>query len=985
MIRALGVTAVVFALAACAGPGGDRIGSLNRKRVEVDEPVIEGALEKAMAAYRRFLEETEEESAATPEAMRRLADLQLAAATGSYDYVEEAARRPARVEAGEAADAPRAAVTTVRESEREFEARATRIADLSPAAAPELPPDAEAAAALDKARAEEAIVLYTRLLERYPLYPRNDQVLYQLARAYEESGRPEEAMAVLDRLVREYPQSVHYDEAQFRRGEIFFVRKAYRDAERAYAEVVRVGERSAFFDQALFKRGWSIFKQSDYERALDDFFRLLDIKTAAGHHIPNEHNKTEHQRVLDTFRVVSLSFSYLGGPEAVARYLARRGVPPYENLVYMHLAEHYFEKRRYQDAADVYKAFLARRPLHEAAPVYHMRIIEIYREGRFPRLVLEAKREFAERYDPAAEYWKHHDLGRRPDVLAFVKSNLVDLAKHYHALSQQARKRDERQAAYREAVGWYRRFLKHFADDPQAPELNFLLADLLYENRAFGEAALEYERTAYGYPPHPRAAEAGYAAVLAYREHEKNAPPAEQRRVHLQAIRSALQFADTFPAHPQAPAVLTHAAENLYALGEHERALAAARTVVERHGDKADAALLTAAWTVIGHAQFDLARYAEAENAYAQVLARLPANDPRRAALVEKQAAAVYKQAEAHQIAGEREQAVADYLRVARIAPGSAIHETAQLDAAALLIQLENWPRAREVLEAFRRLFPNSQHQGDVTTKLAYVYERSGDTLAAAREYTRIADLGDDPALRREALHKAAELYEQGGKLEQAAALFERLLRELPGDFEQALEARAKLADLYGALGRADARRAELERIVAEEAAAGRRQTPRSRHLAASAALALAEPLVTAFAAQKLGAPFEKTLARKKQLMQRAMDAFTRIVDYGVAETTAAATYHIAELYHRFSRDLLDSERPDDLNELELEQYELLLEEQAYPFEEKAIAIHQKNLELLTRGVYNPWILKSLDRLAELVPARYAKREKQEPYFASIY
>ena len=36
----------------------------------------------------------------------------------------------------------------------------------------------------------EAIKLYTSLLKAYPDYPRNDQVLYQLARAYETTGQP---------------------------------------------------------------------------------------------------------------------------------------------------------------------------------------------------------------------------------------------------------------------------------------------------------------------------------------------------------------------------------------------------------------------------------------------------------------------------------------------------------------------------------------------------------------------------------------------------------------------------------------------------------------------------------------------------------------------------------------------------------------------------------------------------------------------------
>jgi len=66
---------------------------------------------------------------------------------------------------------------------------------------------------------------------------------------------------------------------------------------------------------------------------------------------------------------------------------------------------------------------------------------------------------------------------------------------------------------------------------------------------------------------------------------------------------------------------------------------------------------------------------------------------------------------------------------------------------------------------------------------------------------------------------------------------------------------------------------------------------------------------------------------------------------------------------------------PRGLSPMELEEYELALEEQAYPFEEKGIEVHESNLKLIGQGVYNVWIDKSLQKLAKSMPARYAKPE----------
>ncbi|MBK7950041.1 MAG: hypothetical protein IPK00_15115 [Deltaproteobacteria bacterium] len=118
--------------------------------------------------------------------------------------------------------------------------------------------------------------------------------------------------------------------------------------------------------------------------------------------------------------------------------------------------------------------------------------------------------------------------------------------------------------------------------------------------------------------------------------------------------------------------------------------------------------------------------------------------------------------------------------------------------------------------------------------------------------------------------------------------------------------------------------------------------------------------------------------------MNELMTALGALVDYQVGEVTAAAAYYLAEVYGDFSRSLLESERPGDLSGADLADYEATLEEEAFPFEEKAIRVHEKNLELMASGVYNGWIEKSLDRLATLMPGRYAKPEESTGPLASL-
>jgi len=319
------------------------------------------------------------------------------------------------------------------------------------------------------------------------------------------------------------------------------------------------------------------------------------------------------------------------------------------------------------------------------------------------------------------------------------------------------------------------------------------------------------------------------------------------------------------------------------------------------------------------------------------------------------------------------------------VAPNSKIRPTAEYDAAASLIVLKQWAAVATVLESFRTLYPDNVLQHDITKKLAVVYKEDGRYLQSAAEFERIEkENPKDEALRREALNQAAELYEKAEASDKALVVYQKLVDYFPEPIEDAIETRNKMAVIYLAQKEQKKYIAELQKIVDTDSAGGDGRTDRTRYLAANAALVLAEPKLDSFKDVALVEPFKKNLKKKKERMRDAIDTYTRLVDYQVSDVTAAATYYIAEIYYEFSVSLMKSERPKNLSEEELEQYELVIEEQAYPFEEKAISVHEKNTELLDVGVYNQWVDKSLDKLAVLVPARYAKTEQASTVISTI-
>jgi hypothetical protein len=205
-----------------------------------------------------------------------------------------------------------------------------------------------------------------------------------------------------------------------------------------------------------------------------------------------------------------------------------------------------------------------------------------------------------------------------------------------------------------------------------------------------------------------------------------------------------------------------------------------------------------------------------------------------------------------------------------------------------------------------------------------------------------------------------------------------------PQPVELNLETRNKIAVILKAQNDRISYLKELEAIVAIDASAGAARTPRTRYLAAKAGLVLAESNYEQFVAVRLAKPFEANLRKKRELMKTVTKEFNKLIDYEIGEITAASTFYLAEIYAHFSIALMTSERPEGLSPLELEEYELAIEEQAYPFEDKAIAVHESNLKLISRGVYNEWVDKSLQKLAAFVPARYARPEETSGFMSSL-
>lgn len=876
---------------------------------------------------------------------------------------------------------------------------------------------------------QRAINAYVDLLDNASNQESLDQILYPLAKAYEMSGDNLKALATFNRLVSEAPNSNYIGEVQFRRAEILFARAEYAPASKAYKAVIQHSKNkedndSSFLMNSLYMAGWSDFKLGHYSSALHAFFTVLDnhYKPIKNENLlPGKQALTQNNLLNDTLRVMGLAFSYEAGATSIGDMLdhlySDSAEPHYVDELYDNLADLYLEKKRFIDSANTFSSYIDRYPQSVSAPIFHERIISVYLEGGFPDRVREQKIKYVKSYNVQSDYWTLADDINQLMIQKKLIVYINELASYYHNLAQVQQhknkqlsdkaqaKKYEIKALYKKAAYWYEVWLENSPYASENNQILFLLGETRYQSEDYSLAIKAYENAAYKnaaldssmsqdavrFTDHN---EAAYAALLAYDrliEKQVIADALKANKIKTDKNKSALLFANTFVDDKRTNAVLVQTAQSLFSLNHYEQAIEVGQQLIGRL-DKADEHLeddgavedneqfLVIAYLTIAHAQQALQRYDLAEQAYAQVLTMLSKDDNTSlyqqyyAATLDNYAASIYQQGVV-QIKAEQPSLAADsFMRVVKLAPVSSIRVSAQRDAIALFMQTQQWRRAITAMTDFQLNFGDDDAAKVIPAQLLLAYESLKSWPEAAAQAKEIAKDDHRPEVRQQALYSAAELYEKAGDLDGAIESYRSYAHSYPEPLATNMEAQYRLTVLYAKLDEVDKRGYWLRKLIASHNAA-KPSTNRSRYLAAFSAIDLAEQQLLIYQKIILQHPLKKSLARKRKAMQHALDAYYRAANYDIEAFSTQATYRIAGIYAGLASALLESERPSGLNALELEQYDFLLEEQALPFEEKAIEFYTINVERSWQGIKTDWIKYSYQALAKLMPARFDKRE----------
>lgn len=837
---------------------------------------------------------------------------------------------------------------------------------------------------------QQAIAGYIDVLEKYPNSPDNAEVLYQLAKAYEMEGEMNNARQMLERLVRLHPYYPLISEVQFRLGDIYFSKEWYRKAEKAYRETT-VQDGGKLLLNAHYMLAWSLYKQGDYKQSLEHLAFVLDellVAEMSGRAL----TVTEKHLVKDTLHSMSLALVNLGGAKAIVDVNALEN-KNYAWRVYDELAGFYLSKDRYDDSAVTYREYILKNPLDLRAADFHSKLISAYVKGAFPKLILSEKENYVEFYGPHSKYLKKFPE-QQDSVFENLKTYYVELASHYHAQGQQALKKmktskesylpELAETSFYRATEFYGRFIQTFPSDKQVAGLLYKKADAHFENKQFDLAAIDYDKVGYGFKRNKLANKAAYASIVSYKQHTdqltaKGAEKVVLDKWHAESVEAMLKFARVFHSDPRAIAVLTSAAQAMFAINQYDRAIEVASSLINEN-KRLSKNLKKTAFGILAHSYFQKGEYQLAQNNYAAQRKLVAKQSKDYVEITDQLAASIYKKAETIQASGDKQKAITELLSIKKMASKSKFRVQAQYDAVSLMLAEKQWKRAIGELKQLQRAFPKHKLAIEFPRKLAFAYEQNENWKQAASAYTRLFKHDPDAGVKQEALFIAAGLEKKLGNKKKAIEYYRDYAHKYEQPFDNRMEARYNLADLYEQINDKTRHLFWLRRIIDGDKKGGDQRTDRSRYLGAWANAKYGDYFAWEFKRRKLRLPIENSMAKKNQYLQDATTRYEMASSYNILEFVAQSSYKMADLYERFSKELKNAPVPDGLSEQDTALYQQIITEQAGPFAELASSIHQNNINLSWDGYYNEWISKSFDAMKRLDPSRYGKVEEVARY-----
>lgn len=718
----------------------------------------------AIAQFEEFLQRYPDEPRYTPDVMFRLAELYYERSTDDH-------------------------VLAMREYEE-------KVKKLDPDKTPTLP----AEPTVDFA---PSIALYRKLITDFPGYGLNDGAHYLLGYCLEKQNDFENGQKAYQTLIARYPRSKFATEAWVRIGEYYF--DAYSDpkalpkAAEAYEAAIR-DRNHPLFDKALYKLGWTYYRMDRFDEAVDRFLALVDYYDAKSREKGEEAPGGDLRGEALQYSAISFADEKWGSLAKAKEKLSALGGRPYEAEVYKRLGDVYFDQTRHADAVEAYRLALMRNPTAKDAPQIQQRIVQAYERDRMLVESFTEASKLGAMFTPGTawyERWK-----REPVVVQaaqeLAEKSLYSTAVFHHQqalVHKQEGRFEQARATFDVAARAYQEFLTRFPRAKMAYELEFYLAECLYNAFRFKDAAKRYEQVRDSSQDNKFMAEASFSAVLAWQKQleldvksqaapdlkplrsTERAPDASLATIPFaEAEKALLAASDAFllryKTDPRSPGIAYKAAELFYTHNDFPEARRRFEDIIQSYPSSEVAKYAT---NLIVESYLVTKDWKSVEEVSARLAENKAVIDPKSPLykdLVKFKLAGRFKRADELMAKGEYDAAAEKYIALVDEEPKHEFADKALNNAA---VAYENTRRFDSALKLYERIFrdyPTSKLADAALFRVAVNAENSYDFDKAVASYQKLVREYPAAKDREAALYNSARLLEGQQRYDDAARAF---------------------------------------------------------------------------------------------------------------------------------------------------------------------------------------------------------------------
>ena len=358
---------------------------------------------------------------------------------------------------------------------------------------------------------DQAIKIYVHIVKKFPRYPRLDGVLFALAFNYQQKQQPEQAKKIYIELIKRYPRSIHVPDTLLNVGEIFFDAGKVDQALKAYQKVTTNYRDSQVYGYALYKLGWCYFNTGEHARALRQFVKVIEhtnrIKRSG-----NTRNRLTLRKEAERDLVRSYVHIDTASPKKAIAFFRKVAPDNYMDLSEK-LAELYSDTGQFDNSNQLFRQLIKQAGNSYKSFGYQLWIMRNTQNmGKQVAAVKELKRlvnlwstvKGAKDAEPARVKKDHKQL----------EEQLRSMAITYHHQARKTKSDEDYAITYQ----LYNDYMKVFPNEPNAYEMAFYFAEILYEIRKWKQAATQYDRTLEIKADGQFTEDAAHGAVLSYKK-----------------------------------------------------------------------------------------------------------------------------------------------------------------------------------------------------------------------------------------------------------------------------------------------------------------------------------------------------------------------------------------------------------------------------------------------------------------------------------